>query len=1124
MLCAKLLRMYSSLRKLLTTLIFLLPVLAFAQETTATLSGSVADAKGVPVSGATVSVTYEPTANKSAAQTNSKGIFILPNLKPGGPYTIVISFVGYEEQKFDNINLSLGNNPELRIDLQANNKNLQEVVIQAARRTTAGISVGRQQMTVLPTLGRSLSDFTRVTPQSNNNSFAGTNFRYNNLTIDGAVNNDAIGFSNSFGGVSGGGQSGAAGSGTRTNPYSIDVIQEVQVQLAPYDVKLGNFTGGSVNAVTKSGTNNFHGSVYSYGRNQSLVGKSIDGAKSKIGSSFYDYQWGATIEGPIVKNKAFFIVNYENTRRQEPTFYNAGDAGSAITLADAQSIANKLKTSYGYDPGSYQGAYKLFTNSDKLFARLDFKLNQANNLTVRTIYTIGKGNNLERSSTNFQFGNTDFTQTTRNLNMVAELKTRISQNVNNQLTASYINVHEFRDFPSTLAPFIDIDNGRIWAGTWREASIYNMKQRTIEITDNLTITKGINKFTIGTHNEFYNINYGFINSWNGRWEYNRGVNSFLADNPSRIRGAFIRDPKRTNDRQAIFDDAPSPYKVNLLSAYVQDEIRFSKNFRLTPGLRFDYAFVGNQPGLDSNFAATVQNSQAAASYSATPFNQLQNKWLGNVIVSPRLGFNYDVNGNGKLVVRGGTGIFTGRVPFAWMGYGYTLNGSTWGNIDWNGPAAGATVPLAINPQSLRDTVTKYGGAAQSARREVDIVDNNFKLPTIWRSNIAVDYLFGKGFKFTADFIYSKTIYDVKFQQINLFDSTQYFSAGPTQTPVFVARGTGLNVTNGRYNGTYSNVFLLSNTKDGYRYNITGQLSKTSNSLRVGVAKTLNNYFSVAYTYGYSKDLSNGIRNSWESNYNLNPTLNPNTPALSFSNFDLRHRIVGILTNTLNWSAMSATSLSFFYSGQSGNPYSLIYVGNPGNGGSNAPLPYIPKNQGDIRLVDYTLNGQLYTAAQQWTDLNAFIEGDSYLKTRRGQYAERNGLRTPWVHQLDMKLMHEFKLSSRNPSRRLQLSLDVFNVLNLLNNDWGRINFITNVNNYTVNFLRFAAYNADALGNPVAVPSGSSPTGAGRAVSTPANGYVPTFTFIKPTGVNGNYYTTDPINSRWQGQLGVKFIF
>ena len=261
-------------QKRLLSYLFLLILFSLklsAQETTSTLSGSVSDDKGMPVPGASIIVKHEPTGYVTGTTSNSKGLFVMPNLKPGGPYTITISFVGFQTEKNENINLQLGNNPDAGIVLKHDDKSLQEVVVSGGKRTgSSGLSVSRAQINSLPTLGRSLSDFTRLTPQSNNNSFAGTNFRYNNVTIDGAINNDAFGFSNSAGGVSGGGQAGTAGSGTRTNPYSLDVIQEVQVQLAPYDVKIGNFTGGSINAVTKSGTNDFHGSVYGYGRNSSL--------------------------------------------------------------------------------------------------------------------------------------------------------------------------------------------------------------------------------------------------------------------------------------------------------------------------------------------------------------------------------------------------------------------------------------------------------------------------------------------------------------------------------------------------------------------------------------------------------------------------------------------------------------------------------------------------------------------------------------------------------------------------------------------------------------------------------------------------------------------------------------
>lgn len=1078
-----------------------LSVPALAQETTATLSGHVKEAKGAFVSGAIITVKHEPTGYVTTAQTNSKGIFVIPNLKAGGPYTVKISFLGFKEEVFTDVNLSLGNNPDVNVSLVNTATVLTEVTVSAAgkKQLPGATTIGSRQLSTLPTLGRSLSDFTRLTPQSNNNSFAGTNFRYNNLTIDGSVNNDAIGFSNSFGGVSGGGQSGAAGAGTRTNPYSLDVIQEVQVQLAPFDVKQGNFTGGSVNAVTKSGTNDIHGSVYGYGRSQALVGKSVDGLKTKIGSDFHDYQWGATISGPIAKNKIFYIVNFEQTRRQEPTFYNAGDPGSAVTVADATSIYNQLKSKYGYDAGSYLGAYKIFTNSDKLFARLDFNLNPKNSLTLRAIYTKGLGNNLERTSTNFQFGSTDFTQHTDNLNLTAELKSKLSNNVNNQLNLSYINVHEYREFPGTLSPFMDIGGGAVWAGTWREASIYNMKQKTFEISDNLTVTSGINKFTFGTHNEFYNLTYGFVNSWNGRWEYSN-VSNFLGDKPSRIRGAYTTDPKFPNDRNSLYNNPPSPYKVALLSAYAQDEISVAHNFKLTPGLRVDYSALGDAIPVDKDFATAVNNT-SNPTYSNTPFNQLNNKWLGRANLSPRLGFNWDVNSNQSFIIRGGLGVFVGRMPFAWLGYAETLSGGYYNNIDFK-PTAGntvggnVTVPLAINPLYLKDTINAHAlaSANAAATREVDVIDNNFKLPRVLRTNVAADLKFGKGYKLTLDVLYTKTLYDVQFQQINIKDQVEYYTSGPTQSPVY---------TGGKLNNQYSNVYLLTNTTQGYRYNLTAQLSKTTNNLRLG-SRSLNINWSAAYTYGVSKDLSNGIRNSFQSNYEVNPSIVSNNPELAYSNFDLRHRIVATFGGNLVWNNSNSTSLTFFYSGQSGSPYSVVYNagGAPFGNAANANLPYIPRDQNDIRLVD---NGS-YTAAQQWTDMDNFIKGDKYLNSRRGQYAERNGLRTPWNHELDLKLMHEFKLSKTNNKKTLQLSLDIFNVLNLINSDWGHITFVTNVNNYTVNLLTFAK---DA--------NGVSP-------GKPSSGYLPSFTFNKPTGLDGHYYTVDPINSRWQGQFGVKYNF
>ena len=1066
----------------------------FAQETTSSLTGKVTDEKGAILPNVSVLLTYNPTGVVSGVQTNNKGLFNTNNLRPGGPYTIIISHTGFKPQKFENINLGLGENSPVNVVMVSDDKKLSEVVVSSTRRTTAGgTNIGKAQITTLPSIGRSLSDFTRLTPQSNNNSFAGTNFRYNNVTLDGAINNDAIGFSNSAGGTSGGGQSGTAGSGNRTNPYSLETIQEVQVQLAPYDVKLGNFTGGSVNAVTKGGSNDFHGSIYYYGHGSSLVGKSPDSLKSNIGSKFHDNQYGASFSGPLVKNKLFFYTNVEYTRHAEPTFYNAGDPGAAVTIAQAQQVQTQLMTKYGYDPGSYDQT-TVKTSSDKVFARLDWNINAKNNMTLRYIHTTGVGNNLERTSTNFQFSSTDFTQHSVNDNAVLELKTKINSNLTNNLVLTAVNLHEYREYPGQLAPFIDINGGQIWAGTWREASVYNMRQKTIEFTDNVTLTKGINKFTFGTHNEFYDITYGFVNSFNGRWEYGSMTN-FLADKPSRIRAAYSYDPAKAT-AQSIYNSPPDAFKVNLTSAYAQDEITLAKGLKITPGIRADYSYLAKQPFTDPTINATTDYNSANPTYSHTPFKSLDNKWLGNVSLSPRLGFTYDVKGNQKLIIRGGTGIFTGRIPFAWLGYAYTLAGDTYGTIDYK---PSGVVGLAIDPSHIRDTIQKYSPASATTH-EVDIIDNNFKLPTVWRSNIAVDIKFGKGYKLTLDALYTKTIYDVMFQQINVKDTSTFLTSGPTQTPVYLG---------GKNNTTFSNAYLLSNTKNGYRYNLTAQISKAGNRTNFGKNHSIALNYSLAYTYGKSIDVSNGIRNSFQSNYEVNPQVSPENPQAGYSNFDLRHHIVSSLSLNAQWNKSNTSSIGFFFSASSGSPFSYIYnpSANAFGNSSNGNLAFIPTATTANDFRDYSLNGVNYTAAQQSADFNSFVNNDSYLSSRKGQYAERNGAHTPWNSEMDMKLMHEFKFTAGKMTHSLQLSFDIFNVLNLINHDWGHVNFVTNVNNYTVNLLKFVNDNTSATG-----------IAPGKA------NYTPTYNYAPPTSATGKYYTLDPLNSRWQGQLGIRYSF
>jgi len=1126
-------------------MLLLLSRLASAQVTTSAIGGKVVSDKGEELIGVTVVATNVPTGVKRGTTTEPDGRFTIPNLGPGGPYEVQVSYVGYKTQTIGNITLTLGNTAKLNVTLAAEAQALNEVVVVGstqATKTGAGTNVGRAALQQLPTISRSIQDFTRLDPRNNNNSFAGSSFRYNNITLDGAVNNDAIGFSPSLGGQSG--TSGLPGGSARANPISLDAIQEIQAQVAPFDVKLGNFTGGSVNAVTRSGTNDFHGSVYAYGRNQAITGKSVDGNLTKIGASYRDNQQGFRLGGPILKNKLFFFVNGETARRTEPQFYGAGQPGSPVTLDLAQVISAKLQSTYGYNVGAY-GDYNIYANSDKLFGRLDFNLNDKTSITLRHNFITSVASNLERSGSLFKFGSQDFNQHNIQNSTVLEVKSNFSNSLANNLILGYTNIHDYRDLlygQSSLFPAVQINNvgttvgtpgtssyyagsNQILLGSDREASIFNTRQKTFEVTDNFTFYTGAHALTLGTHNEFYHIDYGFINSWNGRIEYNN-VAQFLADQPNRIRGTYN---KTDNSYDYNFNNPSAAFNISFLSAYVQDEWTVTDRLKITPGLRFDIATLPTKPALNTGLVNDPQNDARTLNqtYSHTPWTQLNNNYLGQLQVSPRLGFNYDVNGDGSFVVRGGSGFFTGRVPFAWFGYAYYNNGVNFNSVDLNGiqsgTIGGANQPAGTGAGTVyklsQDPNQIYNQLPASARSttEVNLIDNNFKMPKVWRSSLAFDFKLPSGTRFSIEGLYTKTLQDVKFENINLVDNVTYYAAGPTATPRYTSFPG--SATSTKVNSNFSNAFFLTNTQQGYRYQFTGS-----------VGQTLNNLLDVtaAYTYGVSKDISNGIRNSPQSNWELNPALNVNNPALAYSNFDLRHRIVATLN--LHKSLGEGRFTGYFTAVATyaaGSPYTWVYNNNSSNvntgftnnGQQNVLLAYIPNSAQDIALVSRANSSAAYTLENngaQYAALSNFIDNDSYLKTRRGQYAERNAARTPWNNQTDVRLMVEAKLGKLTPNEAgqvpqghaIQVSFDIQNVGNFLNNNWGRQYFVPNTFNST-------------LGTGLSQVGFVNAAGAfSTTYSAGANGYnTPAFTFSSPAT-----YSIDQLASRWQGQLGVRYLF
>lgn len=1073
----------------------LLGAATFAQTTTSAVSGKIVDLKGESLPGATIQIIYLPTNTSFGVVTNHEGRYFIANLNPGGPYQVNVTFVGYKTEKFDDLNLKLGETLKLDVTLKEENQQLSEVTIvgvnqDATEKTGTGTSVSREQITSLPTLNRSFSDFTRLTPQSSNNSFAGTNFRYNNITLDGAINNDAIGFSPSLGGISG--TANQPGSSTRTNSFSLDAIQQVQVQIAPYDVSLGNFTGGSINAVSRSGTNTVSGSVYAFGRNATLTGKYKGADKvgdGSINSSYYDYQTGFRLGFALKKDKLFWFTNEEVTNNSVPLFFPAGAPGYFLDVNTANSIVNHLQNLGGsgyfgsassYDPGAI-GAYSIYSKSTKFFNRMDWVINKNHTLALRNNTILSEASNLERSTQEFQFGNYDFVQKNTNTSTVLELKSRFGNNASNSLIVGYTDIKDSRNPVGTIFPQIQINGingGHVLLGTNREAGIFNMRQRTFEFTDNFKYFTGNHTITVGTHNEFYKIDYVFINSWNGRFDYS-SVANFLADSPSRMRALY----SATDDTRAnLLNNSPAKFNVFLTSLYAQDEI-VKGNLTFTYGLRADMPILPTGPNGAARANFPSSPADYGNSFTYTNPSTVGTSYFSQVYVSPRIGFNYDLKGDKSVIVRGGSGLFTGRIPFAWLGYSYVNNGSTFNAMDLNPPkpiAPATSTPIPTDQTQFGAFAAAHGS---SNRTEIDLLDKNFSLPRMWRSNIAVDVQLGGGYKLTLEALYTKTVKDLYIKQVNLKDSTAYASYDVNHVqPLYLSGGASAN----RVSNNFSSVYLITNTDKGARYQLTAQISK---SYDFGLS------FMAAYTYGQSKDILNGIRNSPESGWQTNQALNPNNPGLTYSNFDIRHRIVGTIQYKKNWGQSGTSYISLIPTFQSGSPftYGITSSNNLTKNGQQVDLFYVPKANGED---PYNLNvkdpsGNMKAAFDQ------FINNDTYLSTRRGQFTERNGARTPWNNQMDLRLMHDFHFKNGSRTNTIQITFDIINFSNLISKNWGVYYFTPNTINSSVD--PGLSISSRTISGGVATVNGSYTTPSAK-------------------------WSIDQFSSRAQAQLGVRYIF
>lgn len=1069
--------------------------------TTATISGLVADPKGEGLPGANVVAVHLPSGTQYGTSTHTDGRYVLPNCRVGGPYKITVTFVGYADQVNEGAYLNLGVTTTLDFHLVESGTELQEVVVSSnalinGDRTGAITNISNREITQLPTLSRSFNDYVRLTPQFTNTTFgpsyAGRGTGYNNITVDGALFNNAFGLSGSVGGQ------------TNSQPISLDAVDQITTSIAPYDVREGSFTGAGVNVVTRSGTNDVTGSVYYFMRNQNLANGNVRDLDSPLGK-FQVKNQGVRIGGPIIKNKLFFFGSYEQERQTSPgSLFNASRPGvsgtnvSAVSATDMDNLTTFLNEKYSFNPGPYEN-YDLKTNSDKAAVKLDWNISTNHKLTVK--YNYLKSFRDVVPSTSGAIGNTRspgqtglpflaaYYRINNNLNSVtAELNSTFSNKYANKFQVGYAAFRDFREIPtSSLAfPMVDIGNGSnqfLTAFGTEPFSANNILNTNVtQISDNFDMFLGKHTVSVGTYNEIYKFQNGFAPSYYGLYQF-ATLDDFYASaagTPGKVARYELRWAANADGSFPLVET-----RAVQLGFYAQDKYEVSRKLNLTLGLRVDIPMISSDILRNDN-AASLDFRDGAKIFT----DQLPKH---SPLWSPRLGFNYDLKGDKTTQIRGGTGIFTGRIPYVWISNQASNNGVLFGSKVFSGTDL-AAVTFSGDVNAYRPT---GAAAVASTSYNLAVTDHNFKFPQVWRSNLAIDHDFGDGLVATIDYAYTKDINAVYMENVNLPVST-VTSNGADTRPIYYKTFPNTGASGAKLsqiNPNISDAIVMKNTNKGYSYFITGQVKKT---FGFGLDAM------VAYTYTDSRSVNDGgsiAQSIWRDRQISG---DPNANVLSYFTNLSRHRIIASANYRKEYLGFMATSVGFFYELSPAGRFSYTYGGdmngdNSGGGGND--LIYIPRTQAEINLVDLAnTDGTVYTAAQQWNDLDAYIGQDKYLNEHRGQYAERNGGQRPFYGQLDFRLLQDFHVDVKGHRNTLQLSLDIFNIGNLLNHDWG----ILKTNNRTA-LINFVGYDAD---------------------KTPRFTY-PYLNATTKTPLRETFRDNlDQVSiaSRWQMQIGVRYIF
>lgn len=1068
-------------RKLAILALLLCGTSLFAQVTTSTISGVVNDKNGEALIGATVIATHTPTNTRYGTATNASGRYVLPAVRVGGPYSITVSYTGYESSTREGIYANLGVAANVDFSLRESGTTLDELTIIAARndifssdRTGAAATFDRGQLATIPTVGaRSINSVTKYNPFGNSrNSFGAQDSRLNNFTIDGSVFNNGFGL----------GTESQAGGRTGSTAISLDAIEELQVNVAPFDVRQTGFVGSALNAVTRSGKNEFFGTAFynfrKYDTTGIYNGTKIGDTKLNIGQ-FDEKVFGASLGGPIIKDKLFFFVNFESQRVTEPatTWVAAGspldNGGSNVTrvlASDLDQLSTYLREKYRYETGPYEN-FDNETKSDKFLARIDWNVNDKNKLTLRYTHhnsladqlisnsqSLGRGN--RRTNVNsMAYQNAGYLIGDNTRSIVAELNTQIRSNVHNNFIAGYDFQDEDRQYKGAFFPTIDImkDNATYISVGFDPFTPNNrLSYGTLHFTNNVSVYKDKHTLTFGANYEGYKSNNLFFPGSNGVYVFDSLAQFYAASEFGLLNPNVDTSAVRYNRFQYRYSALPGAaeplqvLKAHRYDLYAQDEFQMHKHFKVTYGVRaglitFEDTGISN-PTVDAQDYVDIDEKRGykiRTGKLAKP----------SVLWEPRLGFNWDVKGKKKTQIRGGTGIFTGRPPYVWISNAIGNNGVLTGFIDVSGAN---TRKYKFTPET-----TRFIPETPTLPSTFDIagVDENYRFPQVWKNNLAVDQKLPLGFVLSAEVLYNRNVNEVIYFDANLEPATSQFN-GPDKRPRFPASGLTSGQSNAvRINDNVSRGVVLSTTNGGYYKAATFKLEYPN---KKGI------YGMVAHTISEAKDyMSAGsiASGSWTGVRSVNGN---NNLGLSWADQDAPSRTIGLLGYRFEYGGRfgGATGVSIGYVGErrgfNGNVtssrFSYSYAGDMnGDGVNDNDLLYIPRDANELTFLPLTVGSTVYSPADQAAAFNAFIEQDEYLKTRRGQYAERNGVLFPIIHRFDFSVTQEFFIKIGNKRNTIQLRADILNAGNLINSEWGLGNIF--VNNRPV---QFAGVTADGV--------------------------------------------------------------